>query len=128
MRISDWSSDVCSSDLLRDDLFRRKTLTSHNFLQFFRHNRLSLELDQFFQGRPNHADMDIIGPVPFYQLPPSGPAEGVSHPPPRARKRRTRSAAIVALETARAASALARLRSASSSSRLDVNPPRVIRD
>src|SRR3546814_4446568 len=102
MRISDWSSDVCSSDLrgrpsphkhirltqLRDDLFRRKTLTSHNFLQFFRHNRLSLELDQFFQGRPNHADMDIIGPVPFYQLPPSGPAEGVSHPPPRARKRR----------------------------------------
>src|SRR3546814_7708279 len=86
MRISDWSSDVCSSDLrgrpsphkhirltqLRDDLFRRKTLTSHNFLQFFRHNRLSLELDQFFQGRPNHADMDIIGPVPFYQLPPSG--------------------------------------------------------
>src|SRR3546814_9853335 len=109
MRISDWSSDVCSSDLLRDDLFRRKTLTSHNFLQFFRHNRLSLELDQFFQGRPNHADMDIIGPVPFYQLPPSGPAEGVSHTPPRARKRRTRSAAIVALETARAASALARL-------------------
>src|SRR3546814_12787426 len=75
MRISDWSSDVCSSDLrgrpsphkhirltqLRDDLFRRKTLTSHNFLQFFRHNRLSLELDQFFQGRPNHADMDQIG-------------------------------------------------------------------
>src|SRR3546814_3148800 len=48
---------------LRDDLFRRKTLTSHNFLQFFRHNRLSLELDQFFQGRPNHADMDIIGTV-----------------------------------------------------------------
>src|SRR3546814_18591866 len=43
MRISDWSSDVCSSDL---------TLTSHNFLQFSRHNRLSLELDQFFQGRP----------------------------------------------------------------------------
>src|SRR3546814_3586260 len=89
MRISDWSSDVCSSDL------------------------------QFFQGRTNHADMEIRGPVPFYQLPPSGPAEGVSHPPPRARKRRTRSAAIVALETARAASALARLRSASSSSRLE---------
>src|SRR3546814_1541762 len=121
MRISDWSSDVCSSDLrgrpsphkhirltqLRDDLFRRKTLTSHNFLQFFRHNRLSLELDQFFQGRPNHADMDIIGTVPFYQLPQSGPAEGVSPPPPRARKRRTRTAAIVALDKARAVSARA---------------------
>src|SRR3546814_12598169 len=108
MRISDWSSDVCSSDLLRDDLFRRKTLTSHNFLQFFRHNRLYLELDQFFQGRPNHADMDIIGPVPFYPLPPSGPAEGESHTPPRATKRRPRSAAIVALATARAASAMPR--------------------
>src|SRR3546814_16901235 len=36
-------------------LFPHPTLfrpTSHNFLQCSRHNRLSLELDQFFQGRP----------------------------------------------------------------------------
>ncbi|MGZ2780428.1 hypothetical protein AAEQ92_07405, partial [Pseudomonas aeruginosa] len=37
---------------LRDDLFRRKSLTSHIFLHSFRPLGLSSEMDQFSQGRP----------------------------------------------------------------------------
>src|SRR3546814_7526127 len=77
MRISDWSSDVCSSDLpnlsagfhrgraaphqylhltqLRDNLLRCKTLTSHPILHSNCPAGLSSELDQFSQGRPRAA-------------------------------------------------------------------------
>lgn len=48
---------------LRDNLLRRKTLTPHNFLQFSRHNGLSPELDQFFQGRPYSHGVRLV-PTP----------------------------------------------------------------
>src|SRR3546814_17262532 len=62
MRISDWSSDVCSSDLIRDqaealDALRKRVLESHQDLTL---TRLYNVLEALKDGRPlTEAERDI---------------------------------------------------------------------